>query len=412
MPMKHAWFAAAAALAVAPSFAQNAPVLEPVEAAMKALVDDGQLAGVATIAYQHGVLIHSSAVGVRDLASGAPMRTDTIVRAFSMTKPVTAAAMMILYDEGKWRPEDPIAKHLPELADLEVITGADANGAPVLAKPESQPTIGQLMTHTAGFSYGFTQDPVDALYQKVNPLGATSAKDFVARLAKLPLAYEPGTQWRYSVSMDVEGAIVERLSGKTLPEFMDERIFGPLGMKDTGFMVPAEKRERFATMYTWTNGALAPAAVGGDYSTVPGFASGGGGLVTTAEDYVRFARMLLRGGLFEDVRVLSEAADHMIRTNHIADEIVNGGFGIGFQRIRPGYQFGYNGVVVTDPAAAGVAVGKGSYLWDGAAGTWFWVDPQNGFVFVGMVQRLMSAGGMPQIQEISQKASWPLIDGK
>jgi CubicO group peptidase (beta-lactamase class C family) len=410
--MKHVWLAAAAILAAAPSSAQDAPVLEPVEAAMKALVDDGEIAGVATIAYQHGVLIHRSAVGVRDLASGAPMTTDTIVRAFSMTKPVTAAAMMILYDEGKWRPDDPIAKHLPELANLKVITHVDANGTPILAKPEREPTLGQLMTHTAGFSYGFTQDPVDELYRQANPLNATSADDFVARLATLPLAYEPGTQWRYSVSMDVEGAIIERLSGQTLAEFMEARIFRPLGMKDTGFMVPREKRDRFAAMYTWANGALAPAEFGGDYSAVPAFASGGGGLVTTADDYVRFARMLLRGGLFEDVRILSEDADHLIRTNHVSDEIVNGGFGIGFQQLRPGYQFGYNGVVVTDPAAAGVAMGKGSYLWDGAAGTWFWVDPQNGFVFVGMIQRLMSAGGMPRIQDISQRASWPLIDGK
>jgi CubicO group peptidase (beta-lactamase class C family) len=154
MPTKHTWFAAVTVLAAAPSPAQKAPVLEPVEAAMRALVDDGQVAGVATIAYQHGVLIHSSAVGVRDLASGVPMTTDTIVRAFSMTKPVTAAAMMILYDEGKWRPDDPIAKHLPELANLRIITGVDANGAPILAKPKNQPTVAQLMTHTAGFSYG------------------------------------------------------------------------------------------------------------------------------------------------------------------------------------------------------------------------------------------------------------------
>ena len=388
----------------APSMAQTLPA---VDGALKPLVDGGQLSGVVSIAMKDGKTVHKSAMGKRDLATGAPMEMDTIFRAFSMSKPVTAVAMMILHDEGKWKPEDPVTKFLPELKDVKLYKGKDADGKPILETPKALPTLGQIMTHTAGFAYGLMPGPVDDLYRANSPLAAQDSTDFARRLGALPLAYEPGTQWQYSLAMDVQGAIIERITGQKLANFMEARIFRPLRMADTGFFVPAAKRARFATLYGWDKDKLVPltgGTFGSTYETAPGFASGGGGLVTTAGDYARFAQMLLNNGTLDGARILKPGSAKVIMTDHISPAIVNGKFGIGMQQIRPGYQFGYNGVVVTDPAAAGVDMGRGSYLWDGAAGTWFWVDPTNHIVFVGMIQRIMSSGGMPNVQKMSQAA--------
>ena len=399
----------AAALVFAfPAAAQPAdPTWPAVKAAMDPYVERGELAGMITLALHKGRVVHASAVGKRDIATGAPMQMDTIVRAFSMTKPVTAVAMGVLRDEGKWKPEDPIAKFLPELADLKIFKGMGPDGKPILETPASPPTVGQIMTHTAGFAYGFEGGYVEEQYRANSPIRAKTSQEVIQRIAALPLDYEPGSRWKYSIAMDVQGLIIERITGQSLPEFMQSRIFGPLKMVDTGFHVPAAKRDRFATLYEWRDSKLqVPAAdsmFSSAYDKVPGFASGGGGLVTTASDYSRFAQMLLNGGTLDGKRILKAATAREIMTSHLAPPIVNGGFGIGIQRIRPGYEYGYNGVVVTDPAAAKVAMGKGSYLWDGAAGTWFWVDPENQIVFVGLVQRLMGMG-FPPLQPVSQQA--------
>lgn len=394
--------AMACIIAIAPAAA--AQQIPAVDAALKPLIESEQLAGAVTLVLKDGKPVHASSLGMKDIAAGEPLQMDTIFRAYSMTKPVTAVAMMILWDEGKWKPEDPVSKFVPELKNVQLFKGTDTSGKPIFAAPENEPTIGQLLTHTAGFSYGFNPGVVDDLYRANPPLAAQSGDDFARSLAALPLAYEPGTQWQYSLAMDVQGLIIERLSGMSLPDFMEKRIFAPLRMPDTGFLVPAEKRSRFATLYRWRDGRLTPEAPT-DYASLPGFASGGGGLVTTAGDYGRLGQMLLNGGALDDARILSPVAAKTIMTDHLTPQLVNGKFGIGFQQIRPGYQFGYNGVVVTDPAAAEVALGKGSYLWDGRAGTWFWVDPENQVVFVGMIQRVMSDGGnMPRVQDLTQRA--------
>jgi CubicO group peptidase (beta-lactamase class C family) len=268
--------------------------------------------------------------------------------------------------------------------------------------------MGQLVTHTAGFIYGFGATAVDREYQKHIPLLPTTddPSTYLAELAKIPLAYEPGTQWRYSIAMDLEGIIIARLSGKSLQAFMKAEIFDPLGMVDTDFVVPPEKRDRFVTLYDMQAGKLTPITSGpfaGTYADKPVMASGGGGLVSTASDYARFASMLAGGGSLNGRRILSKRATKMMMTSHLPPALVAGGYGIGIQQIRPGYEFGVNGAVVTDPAKAKVALGKGSYSWDGAAGTWFWVDPANKVVFVGMIQRLMGPGG-PNMQDTSQRA--------
>jgi CubicO group peptidase (beta-lactamase class C family) len=366
------------------------------------------LAGYVTVLMKDGKHVATNVQGYADIATRRPMTKDSIFRIYSMTKPVTGVALMILHDRGKWKFSDPVAKFLPELANLRVYRRVDASGNLVSEQTGSQPTMGQLVTHTAGFVYGFGPTPVDREYQKHVPLIPTASdpSSYLAGLAKIPLAYEPGTQWQYSIAMDLEGIIVERLSGKSLQAFMKAEIFNPLGMVDTDFVVPSAKRDRFVTLYDMQADQLTPVTFGPfaeAYAKAPLMASGGGGLVSTASDYARFASMLLNEGTLKGRRILSNRAAKTIMTNRLAPSLASGGFGIGLQQIRPGYEFGVNGVVVTNPARAGVAMGRGSYLWDGAGGTWFWVDPANKIVFVGMIQRLAAPGG-PNVQGASQHA--------
>ncbi|QGY79284.1 serine hydrolase domain-containing protein [Sphingorhabdus lacus] len=387
----------------------SSPAVERnVAEALDPYVTDQKLAGYVTVLMKDGRRVATNVHGYADIDTRRPMTKDTIFRIYSMTKPVTGVALMILHDQGKWKFSDPISKFLPELGNLKVYEGVDAAGNLISRPAASQPTMGQLVTHTAGFLYGFGPTPVDREYQKHVPLIPTAVETstYLAGLAKIPLAYEPGTQWQYSIAMDLEGIIVERLSGKSLQAFMKAEIFDPLKMVDTDFIVPPSKRDRFASLYDGQSGKLMAVTTGpfaDTYATTPVTASGGGGLVSTVDDYARFASMLLNGGTLNGRRILSKRATKTIMTNRLSPALINGRFGIGIQQIRPGYEYGVNGVVVTDPAKAGVAMGKGSYLWDGAAGTWFWVDPANKIVFVGMIQRLAAEGG-PNVQVASQRA--------
>jgi CubicO group peptidase (beta-lactamase class C family) len=267
------------------------------------------------------------------------------------------------------------------------------------------PTLAELLTHTAGLSYGFNQlDPLDALYQRAQVWQSANLAEFSERVGALPLAYQPGSKWVYSLSTDVQGAIIEKLSGQSLPEFMRTRIFEPLGMVDTAFHTPPEKQPRRAALYRYSpkRQALveAPNIIGQDYDAPPALAVGGGGLVSTAADYAKFAQMLLNGGELAGRRIVSAEALKTQMSNHLSDALIGGGFGVGLQQIRPGYGYGYNGAVFTDPAAAGVPVGLGTYQWDGAAGTWFWVDPVHDLLFVGLIQCFRE--NAPPLQKITQ----------
>jgi CubicO group peptidase (beta-lactamase class C family) len=382
--------------------------LERLHTLMQQSVDQKQVAGVVTILARHGKVVDYRAYGQRDMASGAAMTKDTIFRDFSMSKPVTGVAMMILYEQGKWLPSDPISKYIPEFAHLKVFNGVDADGKPVLVDPDHAPTMRELMTHTAGFTYGFFGNtPVDVMYRDSQPLQWKNLQEMIDKLAKIPLLYQPGKSWTYSVSMDIEGYIVEKLSGQSLPEFDEKNIFAPLGMRDAGFFVPEGKRQRFSALYTNTpDGLLSPVPVGGvggrvrDYDAQPTFASGGGGMVSTAEDYFRFAEMLRRGGELNGARILSPSTVKLMTANHLPDSLLTGQLGIGYQTMRPGFGYGYNGAVVFDPGMANLPEGKGTYFWDGAAGTWFWVDPTNDVVFIGMIQHMGSA--KPNLQYLSR----------
>ncbi|HEY9139490.1 MAG TPA: serine hydrolase [Bryobacteraceae bacterium] len=322
-----------------------------------------------------------------------------------MTKPVTGVAMMILYEEGKWHPSDPVSQYIPEFTHLQVFKGVDQNGKMILEDPVHPPTMRELMTHTAGFTYGFLgTTPVDKMYLSQQVMQSQSLQEMIDKLVKIPLLYQPGTRWVYSVSMDIQGYIVEKLSGQSLPDFMQQHIFGPLGMKDTGFFVPKEKRTRFATLYAADQKGELVADASSTYAAQPSMASGGGGMVSTAQDYLRFAQMLLNHGELDGVRILAPATVQLMTSDHLSPSLMTGEFSAGPEVIRRGMGWGYDCAVVSDPLQADEVVGKGTFFWWGAAETWFWVDPTNDLIFVGMTQ-LMYRRGAPYMEQLS----WPPV---
>jgi CubicO group peptidase (beta-lactamase class C family) len=373
--------------------------LAAIDRALADVIAAKELAGAVTLVARRGKIVHRSVQGLKNLASGEPLTSDTIFAIFSMTKPITATAMMALYDRGLWSPDDLIAKHLPEFAKVKGPSG----GAPI-----HPPTMGELMTHTAGFGYGIgpgPHDETDKAYIAAGVWQAEGLADMSRRIAAIPLAYEPGTAWRYSLSMDLQGAIIEKLTGQSLPDFMRETIFQPLGMVDTDFYVPDSKQPRLATLYHmyWVTELTVLDLPGyrRDGRVIPALPSGGGGLYSTADDYARFAQMLLNKGELGGVRVLKPSSVEMMTSNHLPQAIMDRGVVAGMQKIAPGAGYGYNGAVFTDPAKAGVSVGPGTYQWDGAAGTWFWIDPENELLYIGMIQRMLQEG-MPRLQAMTQ----------
>jgi CubicO group peptidase (beta-lactamase class C family) len=379
--------------------------LKRLDAGMKAIVDAKHLAGITTVVTRHGQIVQQMEYGYADLASNKPMQKDTIFRIYSMTKPITGVAMMMLYEEGKWKPSDPIAKYIPEFKDLKVFMGMDAEGKPTFGAPNHAPTMGELMSHTAGFTYGFFgSTPVDKMYAQASVLAAESLQDFIDRMAKLPLLYQPGEAWVYSVGVDIQGYLVEKLSGKAFPDFLRERIFEPLRMNDTAFFVPESKLSRLATIYQYGAQGLTPTPRDPNVSAAPKMPSGGGGLYSTTGDYLRFAQMLLNGGELDGARLLAPSSIELMRTNHVPDSVKAANkFGIGNYRMQPGMGFGFDFAIYEEPARIGSTTGEGTYLWDGLAGTWFWIDPTNDVLFVGMIQRLPGGGqsGM-NIEDLSR----------
>jgi CubicO group peptidase (beta-lactamase class C family) len=331
------------------------------------------------------------------------MTRDTIFRLYSMSKPITGVAMMMLFEEGRWRLDDPVTRFVPEFKNLKVMTGKDADGNLTLEDMNRPPTMRQLMSHTAGFGYGLAAEhPVDKLYRERGVLGANGLADMIKRTADIPLMYQPGTRWSYSSAVDIQGYIVEKLSGQPFGEFLQQRIFKPLKMTDTAFYVPREKASRLAAVYVGNpkTGKIEEARqLFGmsmpSYLEPPTMESGGGGLVGTTADYARFAQMIANKGELDGVRLLSPASVEMMGTNMLPKEVLARGDGLPGQRFDDAVGFGLDFQVVTDPRVAGTLEGKGSMSWGGAAGTWFWVDPTNDLIFVGMIQRMGDTGGDP-----------------
>ena len=376
--------------------------LEKLDAAMAQAVTDGRVAGISTMLLRHGKVVSFKTHGLANLETQTLLRSDSIYRIYSMTKPVTGVAMMILFEEGKWRLDDPVSLHVPEFKDLKVMTGVDEAGAPVLAPMTREPTMRELMSHTAGFGYGLRDDnPIDRMFREKQVLGSSSLQQMVERTATIPLMFQPGTNWSYSIAVDVQGHIVEKLSGQSLGDFMRTRIFEPLKMKDTGFYVPESQAGRLSSLYVGDprTGQIVEATTlfGGpaqDYTKPPAMESGGGGLVSTASDYARFAQMLVNGGELDGARILAPSTVELMATDVIPETARVSSNGTVAQQFNDAVGFGLDLMVVNDPRKAGSLEGEGTMSWGGAAGTWFWADPENDVVFVGMVQRMGGLGGL------------------
>jgi CubicO group peptidase (beta-lactamase class C family) len=379
--------------------------------AMKSLVEQGRLAGTVTVVSRHGKVVEFDANGKRDIAGNAPMQKDSIFRIYSMSKPITGVAMMMLFEEGKWQLNDPVAKYIPEFAGMKVY-GTDASNNMVLKDQAHPVTMRELLSHSGGFTYGiFSNTPVDKLQREADVLNINNTLDeFIKRVAKLPLNAQPGTEWHYSISVDIQGYIVQKLSGMPFEEFLEKRIFKPLAMVDTGFYVPKDKLGRFAEMYSYDkDGKLVPVSakegLNHDFSAKPAFPSGGGGLVSTATDYMRFCQMLLNGGQLDGVRLLSPKTVELMHTNMLPP---------GLTVFAPGAGFGLDFAVYTDSVAAGGYYGKDTFWWGGAAGTWFWIDPVNDLIVVGMVQQVAGTGavavaGVPDVRGLSHVLTYQAI---
>jgi CubicO group peptidase (beta-lactamase class C family) len=400
--------------AVAPSLAASTPDaagfsperLKRLDAYMQALVDQGHLPGAITMVARHGKIVSYETFGKKAIG-GAPMTKDTIFRIYSQTKPVTGVAMMILFEEGKWRLDDPVTKFVPELAHLQVYKGQNPDGSFITEPAARAPTMREIMSHTGGFAYGLrTDQPVEKAYRDSGLLGSKTQAEFLTTLVKLPLASQPGTEWRYSVSVDIQGLIVERLSGMSLAEFMKSRIFDPLKMSDTAFWVPPAKSDRLAALYIPDpkTRALKPADnfMVLDVTKPPAIASGGGGLVSTTADYARFAQMLLNGGQLDGARILAPGTIGLMASNHLTD-VVMAAPDASFSPAK-GAGFGLDVAVVTNPARDGTLQGEGTYSWGGAAGTWFWIDPKNDLFMLGMIH-ILAKEIDPALAKISDDAS-------
>ena len=366
--------------------------LARIRPAMQAYVDDRRVAGVMTMVARQGRVVHWDAVGLRDLATSDPLEPDDLFRVYSMTKPVTSVAAMILVEQGKVSLDDPVSKFIPEFADVTVLTDADER-----VEPSCPITVEHLMTHTSGLTYGFFGDsPVDRLYRESGAFTqATSLDDLAMRVAGLPLLASPGERWNYSMSTDVLGRVVEVVSGQPFDVFLRTRIFEPLEMEDTGFWVSVEKQSRFSAHYTRQDNELrlVDSPTEGQYAQPPTWLSGGGGLVSTASDYIRFAQMLLNEGELDHARILAPETVQLMRTNRLSDALVPVTLG---NYLSPGYGFGLSFAVLVDEEASPEPDRNGVFRWAGAANTFFWIDPES--ELVGMVWTQLNPFGAYEIE--------------
>jgi CubicO group peptidase (beta-lactamase class C family) len=370
--------------------------LAKIAPALQGVIDAGDLSGFVTLIWRKGEELQFNALGKRDIASGAPMTRDTLFRIASMTKPVTSVAALMLMEEGKLRLDDPISKWMPEFADLRVLKDAQGPVEDTYPAPRAI-TVEDLMTHRSGLAYGFTSiGPIAYAYQKAlgDVLAAEMGADaWLSALGKLPLSYPPGERFHYSHATDVLGFLVGRISGMDFRDFLFKRIFAPLGMVDTDFWVPHEKRSRLATMYRMkpdeSGLEVAPMPLA---DAVPPFCGGGGGLFSTLDDYLKFARMLMGGGEVDGVRLLKPETVALMKANRLTDAQRQIPFmGIPFWA---GQGFGLGLSVITDvEKQAWMGAGSnGAFGWPGAFGTWWRGDPEQDMILIYLIQNSMPLG--------------------
>ena len=371
--------------------------LSKIDGWMQRLVADRKLAGLSVAVMRRGEVVYDVAAGHADLARDVPMQRDTIVRIYSMTKPLTSTAILMLYEDGHFQLDDPITRFLPYFRNMRVFTGGSR------LKYDSEPaqrdiTIRDLLNHTSGLTYGFMDaTQVDAMYREQGIDFQTSQAtlgEVVEKLATLPLLAHPGAAWNYSVATDVLGHLVAVISGQSFASFLHERVLAPLGMTDTGFQVPAEKLSRFAALYgRGADGAphLLDDPQTSSFAKPRKIASGGGGLVGTAPDYLKFCRFMLNKGELHGVRLLGRKTVELMTANHLRGDMADMGQPRFSESSYSGIGFGLGFSVTLDPAKAQILGSPGEYAWGGAASTAFWIDPAEDMAVVLLTQLLPSS---------------------
>ena len=355
--------------------------LGKLNAQMHAFVDEGQLSGVQTAIFRKGQLAHFDTYGMADIESKTPLRDNSLWRIYSMTKPIVSVALMMLYEDGHFQLDDPLHKYIPEFKDMMVHHGAGKTGP-----AKNVIKVIDILRHTSGIGYGWGNGYVDSLYKSADRSSFVTTGDLSKGLTKIPLYYEPGTAWRYSLSTDICGYLVEVLSGESLDQFLAKNIFEPLGMQNTFFEIPENKKDQFITNYTTKeDGSLMtidhPSF--SPYTKKVSHFSGGGGLVSTTGDYLLFCQMLLNGGELKGERILSPKTIELMTKDHCKGLEHHGG-----PVVLPakGTGFGLGFAVTEDLAASQITGSKGAYGWGGAAGTYFRIDPQEDMIFIMMIQ--------------------------
>ncbi len=378
--------------------------LERLENAMQQYVDKNQFAGMSTLIARNGQVAHFKCFGWQDIQARRPMAEDTLFRIYSMSKPITSTAVMLLCEEGKLRLADPLWRYLPEFKEARVMVSRGAANYD-LVPATREITLHHLITHTAGLSYGFDdQSPLDLLYRenlwgienKVAPVLEKRMQAFAQ--ARLPLAFQPGTNFRYSWSIDVLGYIVQLVSGQLLEDFLRERIFKPLGMVDTGFSISPDKAHRMAKIYGPAEGGgikEVPSLEGNDITQSTLNPSGGGGLVSTSADYFRFGQMLLNGGELEGVRILGRKTVEWMMQNHLPAGVI--------PMDDPANGFGIGGAVLLHPGLSQRPGSVGKYGWGGAANTEWWIDPAEKMQCLLMLQ-YMPCFTIPIVEDFAMLA--------
>jgi len=367
-------------------------------------LDPGKLPCYDVAVLRRGRLAYRRMAGLANVETGQPVADDTIFRIYSMTKPVTSVALMQLWERGLFQLDEPVARHLPEWAEGHRVW-ISGKGADMVTEPANRAiSFRDLLTHTAGLTYGAgllelgvpSEGPVDDIYAEAgigNDLAA-DLDELVARLARVPLRYQPGERWMYSIATDVCGALVQRLSGQSLPDYFQEHIFAPLGMTDTAFHVPREKAGRFAANYIRTPSRLLQPIefpLTADFFNPPAGPSGGGGLVGTMADYIRFAEMLRSGGALDGARVIGKRTLELMGANHLKGgrTLQDMAFGLFAEAVYAGAGFGLGFASTVDPIAAG-SIARADRYWGGAASTYFWFDPEADLSVVFMTQLIPS----------------------
>ncbi len=359
-------------------------------------IDPGKIAGCQTLVSRHGQVAYFSSLGCADSERSTPMRDDTIFRIYSMSKPITSVALMQLYEQGHFQLNDPVSRFIPAWKDHKVYVSGDADHLELKA-PESPMTFRHVLSHSGGLTYGATNHPVDKLYRRagVNRDRSETLTTFIDRLGQVPLRYEPGSAWLYSLSTDVCGALVEIISGMPFDEYLQKNIFGPLGMVDTSFWVTPEKQPRLAANYQRNPDKtlkLIDDPANSTYLAKPGFFSGGGGLTSTTADYLRFCEMLRRGGELDGARILGPRTIDLMHKNHLSGgkDLAAMAIGAFSETAYEGVGFGLGFAMTLGEVEAGT-LGAGDYYWGGAASTIFWVDPKEDLIAIFMTQLMPSA---------------------